>query len=365
MNKLPLIARLTFILLFFILFFFVLIQARKFLYPLALGVLFAYLLYPIANFLEKKGCPRILANLISIILGLTAVAGIFIFIYSQILLFVDDFPSMKDQALTNLHSIEKHIEGIFGVKASKQHEWLTESLDNLFDASGNFFSSFFAATTGTIFTLGILPVYIFFMLFYRNKFKVFLLKLIPNKNHEKVETIILKISVVVKQYMSGIFLVVLILCFLNSIGLLIVGIRYAVLLGVISAFFNLIPYFGTLIGGIIPLLIALLTENSPQYAIGVIILFIILQFTENNILTPNITGGNVNINPFITILSIIIGGMVWGIPGMFMVIPAIGVIKIVCDHVEALEPYSYLLGTSGSERHSISWEKIKKIFRIK
>jgi predicted PurR-regulated permease PerM len=365
MSKRPLFEKLTYILLFFILLFFVLIQARGFLYPLGLGVFFAYLLYPIAKFFETKGVPRILANIVTIILGLTAVVGLALFIYSQLKVFIDDFPAMREQAQANLLAFEQFIESKIGVSASSQHNWIRDTINNFFQTSGIFLQELFAATAGTLVTFGLLPVYVFFLLFYRNKFKVFLLKMIPAKNHDKVENIILKISVVVKRYMSGIFIVVFILCFLNSIGLMFVGIKYAVLLGVISAFFNLIPYFGTLIGGSIPLLIALLTEDSPGYALGVVILFIILQFIENNILTPNITGGNVNINPFITILSIIIGGMVWGVPGMFMIVPIIGVIKIICDNVDSLEPYSYLLGTKGSEKHAVSLEDIKRFFRFK
>ncbi|CAN5547532.1 AI-2E family transporter [soil metagenome] len=364
MSKKPLFERLTYILLFFILLFFILIQARGFLYPLALGIFFAYLLYPIAKFLETKGLPRILANLISIIVGLAVVAGMGIFIYSQLRTFLDDFPAMREQAIANLIAFEHYIEDKLGLAVSAQHNWIRETVNTFFQSGGLFLQSFFAATAGTVVTIGLLPVYIFFLLFYRNKFKNFILKMIPDKNHDKVEDIIFKISFVVKKYMGGLFIVVLILCFLNSIGLMIVGIQYAVLLGIISAIFNLIPYFGTLIGGSIPLLMALLIEDSPGYALGVAILFIILQFLENNILTPNITGGYVNLNPFITILSIIIGGMVWGIPGMFMVVPIIGVIKIICDNVESLEPYSYLLGTRGSENHAISWEDIKRFFRF-
>jgi predicted PurR-regulated permease PerM len=365
MNKKPLFERLTYILLFFILLFFVLVQARGFLYPLALGIFFAYLLYPIAKFFETKGVPRIFANIFSIVLGLTALAGLGIFIYTQLRVFLDDFPAMREQAIANLYAFEKYIERTTGLAAGSQHIWIRDAVNTFFQSSGLFLQNLFAATAGTIITFGLLPVYIFFLLFYRNKFKVFLLKMIPEENHDKVENIILKISVVVKKYMGGIFIVVFILCFLNSIGLMIVGIKYAILLGVISAFFNLIPYFGTLIGGSIPLLMALLTEDSPGYALGVVILFIIIQFLENNILTPNITGGNVNINPFITILSIIIGGMVWGIPGMFMIVPIIGIIKIICDNVKSLEPYAYLLGTQGSEKHAISREDIKRFFRFK
>jgi predicted PurR-regulated permease PerM len=275
-----------------------------------------------------------------------------------------DIPALREQALANMEAMERNIEESFGINTKPNSSWMRDGVKNLFQSGGLFFQSFFAATTGTIFTIGILPVYIFLLLFYRDKFNVFLLKMFSKEKHQKVEIIVTKISSVIKKYMSGIFIVVFILCFLNTIGLMIVGIKYALLLGVISALFNLIPYFGTLIGGAIPLLVALLTESSPKYALGVVILFIIIQFIENNILTPNITGGKVNINPFITILSIIIGGMVWGLPGMFIAVPLIGVIKIICDNVASLEPYAYLLGVQGVKKHAISLQDIKTFIRF-
>jgi len=204
---------------------------------------------------------------------------------------------------------------------------------------------------------------VFFMLYYRNKYKEFILKLTDGRKHEKTGRVIKEISNVTQQYMTGITIVVFILCFLNTIGLMIVGIKYALLLGILSALMNYIPYFGTLIGGAIPLLVALITEDSPRYALGVIILFVIIQFIENNILTPNIVGGNVRINPFFVILSIIIGGLVWGLAGMFIVLPFIAMFKIVCENIEVLHPYAFLLGTEGTEKHALTWDKIKAFFR--
>src|SRR5690606_28565489 len=179
------------------------------------------------------------------------------------------------------------------------------------------------------------------------------LKLIPREKHEKINNILKDVSHVTKRYMGGIFIVVLILCFLNSLGLLVIGVKYALLLGIASALCNFIPYFGTLIGGIFPLLFVLLMSNTPEKAFSVIILFLIIQFTENNILTPNIVGGYVRLNPFIIILSIIIGGMVWGLPGMFISVPFLGMFKIFCEQVTPLQPYAFLLGTQGTEKHAL------------
>ena len=169
-------------------------------------------------------------------------------------------------------------------------------------------------------------------------------------NHEKTKLVLEQISSITQKYVGGVVTVVLILCVLNSIGLLIIGVKYALMFGILSALMNLIPYFGTLVGGAIPLIYTLLSD-TPEKAIGVAILFFIIQFTENNILTPNITGGAVQINPFFTILGLVVGAMVWGIPGMLMAVPIMGTLKIVFENIDEMHPYAYLMGADSPRRY--------------
>jgi predicted PurR-regulated permease PerM len=313
--------------------------------------------------LEKRGIPRILANFISILILIATVVGFLFLLYKQLSLLLGDFPELMAQAHRNLDKLNEVIEKNFGVSSSDQNIWLKERLANIFATGSAFINTAFQATTGTIAKLGLLPVYIFFLLYYRNKFSVFLFRVVHRRHHQTLTNILNQIGQVTKRYMSGMVIVVLVLCVLNSVGLLIVGVKYAVLLGVIAAIINFIPYFGTLIGGAVPLSFALLVMDSPTYALGVIILFIIIQFLENNILTPNIVGGNVNINPFFTILSIVVGGMMWGLPGMIISLPFMSMFRIVCDNIPKLKPIAYLLGTSGTEHHSVTLDGVKQSFR--
>ncbi|MGW8316778.1 MAG: AI-2E family transporter, partial [Bacteroidales bacterium] len=136
--------------------------------------------------------------------------------------------------------------------------------------------------------------------------------------------------------------------------------------GFTSAFFNFIPYFGTLMGGAIPLLFVLLTTSDPLHnALYVIILYAIVQVTENNILTPNIVGGNVKINPFFIILGLMAGGMIWGIPGMLVIVPFLAILRIICYHIEKMRPYAFLLGPRGTQKHSITMNKIKNALNFR
>ncbi|MFN6946243.1 MAG: AI-2E family transporter [Cytophagaceae bacterium] len=363
MNKYPLIVRLTIYLLFLILLVFTLTQTRNFLYPVFLAVLFSYLLFPLARTFERWKLPRIMANILSILIAFSILFSAFYLLYKQLIVFAEDIPGFRNKAITNINRIEGSIFNTLGIEDNVRPGLLKSYLLELLETSGYFLEKLFTATTGTIAKLVLLPVYVFFMLYYRNKFYIFLLKVTPTDKHIKLEKIVNEVSQVTKRYMGGIVMVVSILCVLNSIGLAIVGIQYPILFGILSALMNFIPYFGTLIGGAIPFLFALLTEDSPGYAFGVLILFIIIQFVENNILTPNIVGGKLNINPFFIILSIIIGGIVWGLPGMIVSVPFLGMFKIVCDNVDSMKSYSFLISTQGTEKHAVTFKKIRELFK--
>ena len=359
-TKLPTAQKFSFFLLSIILVFYVLITAKMFLYPLALAVLFAYLFYPLTNFLEKKKFPRILAILISIILLLTVITFTALFVYRKLGVFVGDFPTFRVKAISRIDELEKTISNLFGIADLQLAGFLRSRVSGMFDAGSNVFNKAFTATTGTLFRLGILPVFIFMFLYYRTKFAWFIMKIVPREKQMLTLNVLREASKVASRYMGGIFTVVFVLCIINSLGLYLVGIRYAITLGVIAAIFNFIPYFGTIIGYSVPFVFALLTGDSAEPAFKVLLVFLVVQFTENNILTPNIVGNYVKINPFMIILGVIAGGMVWGLAGMFVVIPFLAILRIISEHVPALHPYVYLLGTGGTRRHAITGENIRK-----
>lgn len=363
-RRYELVKRATVYILFFIVAIYALIKAQSFLVPVFLAVLFSYLLYPMGSFLEKKGVPRIASNLICIFLAIGILVGIIRFFAGQFAGFAEDFPEMKEQAIKNLTSIQEWVSSTFGVSEESVRTWISDSINGLADSAG-VFKTAFKATSRTIVTVGLMPVYIFFMLYYRNKFHKFIIRLAPDDEQERTEDILYKVNLVAKKYITGVFIVVLILSVLNSVGLSIIGLKYPVLLGVTAALFNFIPYFGTLIGAILPILFSMLVMDSLSYTLWVIIFFLIIQFTENNILTPNITGGSVRLNPFVTILSLIVASMIWGVAGMFMIVPILAMFRIFCEHVPYLKPIGFLLSDRGAGEHALSLDKIKNIFKKK
>lgn len=364
-QQLPKIFELTAYLIFTMAFIYGIIIAKNFLYPIALAILFAYLLFPFANFFEKRlKFPRILANLLTIVLAIVFLAGGLLFLYKQLANLVQDLAALKERVLANISGLEQFIEQKFGVAATEQEQWLKQTVSDWLDNSNELFGRVFATTTGAIARIILLPIYVFFMLYYRDKFHDFLIRATNIENRTVVKRIIESISGVTQNYMGGVFIVVIILCFANSFGLYLVGLDYFIILGIIAAICNFIPYFGTILGFSFPLLFALIT-GEPHTALGVVIVFFIVQFTENNILTPNIVGGNVKLNPIVIILSLIVGAMIWGIPGMLVVVPFMAVMRIIAENVEKLHPLSFLLGVEGTEKHSVTFNKVRNLFLSK
>jgi predicted PurR-regulated permease PerM len=336
-------------------FIFFLIVAKNILIPLAFGALFAYLLYPFAWRLEKLGIHRTFSILIVILLSLAVVGVITFFFAVQISNIQIDLHEIKNKLVEETGSPEEKIEQKFGINM-RTMDYYIDSVFNSIISGGDGETSIFSTTTTTLFQIGILPVFVFFLLFYRTKTAFFIFRLAGRRRKKKVLGILRDITTVTTKYLGGLLAVVAILAVLNSTGLIIIGIPHAIVLGVAAAILNLIPYFGTLIGALIPMLYVIIAMDDPfSIVIKVIVMFIIVQFLENNIITPNIVGGNVRLNALTVIIGLLIGNLIWGLPGMVVIIPFIAILKIIMKNIEGLQPYAYLLSSKGLGKHKIDY----------
>lgn len=351
------------------------ILAKDVLLPLVLGFFLSYLIYPVVWKIEKAGVPRVFSILIVLLVTVIIIGTIILLVSVKISHTTINLSDFKYQADQKTNTLMNFIESNVGLQASTIKDGINQIVDKLFSSLKSKAGQIFTTTTTTIFQIVILPVFTFFILFYRTKTAYFIFRLAGRKNKYKALQILREISKVTTKYMSGVFIVIFILAVLNSTGLYIIGVEYALIFGVLSAFLNLIPYFGTLLGGFIPIMYVLITSPKPfQTILQIIILFIIVQFLENNILTPNIVGGNIKINPFAIILSLLLANMIWGVAGMIIVVPCLAMAKIVMRNIESLQPFAFLISDEGVEKYQINfsgnlsnyklkvkqlWEKIK------
>ena len=230
------------------------------------------------------------------------------------------------------------------------------------DGGGAMIGTALTTTTNMLANLSILPVYVFFLLYYRDLFKQFFYKVFSDVKKTKINEVMGKIYEVVHSYLSGLLIVTLIVGTLNSVGLLALGIPSAFFFGFLAASLLILPYIGILVGSILPIVVALVTKDSPMYAVGVAGVFFFIQMLEGNFITPYIVGSKISVNPLAAILGLFLGGSLWGIAGMALALPLTATLKVIFDAVEPLKPYGYLLGEPAATKERI--EKSRKVQRI-
>jgi predicted PurR-regulated permease PerM len=362
LSSIPLLAPLV-IAIWIAVIIFVLITQKMLLVPLVLGLLFAFFLLPMVRKMEKRRVPRIASILIMIIVSIAVVIGLGTLLSFAISQFVGDIPQYKEVLVQNTLTAQQFIERVADVPIATQQAWLADNV-NLLELGTQNIGSIATGVGSIIATLGLTFIYTFFILYYRNKALVFFRKLLGQADEIAIFETFKKLIHIVPRYLSGVFWVMLILAVVNSLGFWILGVPNPIFFGVFAAILNIIPYAGPIIGFAVVVAFSFATVG-PAIALGVVILSLVVQFIDNNLLTPNISGGTININPFTAIVGIIIGGSMWGIIGMIIALPILGMVKVIADSIPKLEPFGYLIGDEGTEEHALSWANLKKIFKKK
>ncbi len=340
-KKYPFFFRSTVTLFGIMLFVFMLFELRSILVPLAFALMIAILLNPFVNILLKKKINRIVAISISLLLAILFVAGILYFISSQIVKFSENMPLLEKKFSLLFHNLQLWLQNNYSLSIAKQSQMLSEAGESLKPLIGQTLGT----VLGTLSMVVLLPIYIFLMLFYKTLILNFLYEVFAEKNSTQVSKVLEETKNAIQSYMVGLLLEAIIVAILNSAALLILGVQYAVLLGVIGALLNVLPYIGGIIAIALPVLIATVTKDGYSTQLGIIIGYAIIQFIDNNILVPRIVSSQVKINALVSLIIVLLGGAVWGVAGMFLSVPFIAVLKIIFTRVEGLKPWGKLLGS--------------------
>ena len=329
--------------------------AQDILVPLGFAILIAILLLPLADFLERKGASRVIANLISIFLAMLFVSGIIYFLSSQISSFMQDLPSIKQHLSDHMNTVQKWVGDRFNFSRSEQSTFINNATNKLKTTGTGLLGDTVLTLTQVVLLMFLLPVYIFLILYYRDMIRKFLVKVFKDEHEPRVIEVLRESRVIVQGYMIGLMIEMAIVATINSVGFLLLGIQYAIFLGVLAAILNMIPYIGMLIASVFCVIITLTNSTEIGDIVGVVVILTVVQFIDNNIIMPKVVSSKVKINALITILGVLIGGALAGISGMFLSIPAIAILKVIFDRVEDLKPWGMLLGDeiTGSRKSKI------------
>ena len=337
--------------------------AQGILLPLIYATMLAISLNPVVNFFEKRKMSR--APAISVVLTLVVLlsVGLIMMISSQARLLNEAYPTLVIKFQTFFNDSVNWSAGYFHVGPNKIHEWIAKGKEDAMNNSGSAIGTTLITLGGFLSVVFLTPVYIFMILFYKTHLIEFIHRVCGGNNNSKVSDILNKTKTIVQGYLVGLFIEFAIIASLNSVCLMILGIKYAILFGILGALLNVIPYIGGIIAVGMFMVIAFVTK-SPIYALYVLMLYTLIQFTDNHYIVPKIIGSKVKLNALICLIAVIAGGALWGVPGMFLSIPLTAIIKLIFDHIESLSSWGFLLGdtTPPFRRLNVNFKDFKEKF---
>ncbi|ASU35756.1 AI-2E family transporter [Mucilaginibacter xinganensis] len=337
---------------------YIIVQGKEVLDPLIFGFLFAILLFPIAHFLEKKlRLPRAIASIVSIILLLAFISIIIYLVGAQISNLASDWPQLKSQVSQSLDDLKDWIHGAFHITAKKQMSYVNSTTQKIIASGTDVLGTTFGAVSSLMLFYTFIFIFSFFILLYRRILINFIIWVFTDNYESIVRDIVENIQSILRQYILGLLLEMFVVACLACTAFWLIGAKYAVLLGIIVALFNLIPYLGIFTALLLGTLITFATGGVNQAAL-VAGSVLGIHIVDSNFLLPTIVGSKVKLNALITFLGIILGEMIWGLSGMFLSIPIMAIFKIIFDRVESLKPWGYLLG-GGQEDKKSAMKKMK------
>lgn len=313
--------------------------------PILFSGLASLILLPIVKFWQRIGLSNTLAVLFSVLFVTLAIAGIILVIVVQSQEIVREIPALMEQNkdFLSVSNVEVSSQTI-SAYINEHSATIQENLKSLKGGIITVLEGGFSGLKNTFVFLITCPIYIFFMLLYRDNVYRFIIEFQRKAKDEKEsKEIIDEVKMSLFHYLRGLILVMITIGTLTTIGLYLLGIKYALFLGILTALLTPIPYIGVVISALVPITIALLTKDSIWYSVGVLGIFVVVQFAEGNFITPRIMGNSVNINPLIILLSIVILGSITGLIGLILTVPILAILKVIVDHYPNLKPWSYLL----------------------
>lgn len=321
--------------------------------PLLFAFIFALLLLPLSNFLENKfKFPKGLAGGVSIIVFLLVASVVIYSLSTQIANLTRDWPLLKTQLLKAFHDVQTWIEQTFNVTIVEQTEYIDKTTSRVISSGGSIIGNTVVGVSTFLLLLIFTMIYTFFILLFRKRLMIFIISVFPEKHSAVIYDIASHIKSIIRKYITGLFFQMVILVTLSCLVFWLIGIKYVFLIGLLVAVLNLIPYIGIYTALGIGFFITFATSGA-QEALYLIIAGIIIHTIDSNFIMPKIVGSQVKVNPLVIILGVVVGGLSWGVPGMFLSVPLLAMAKIIFDRLEGFKTWGILLGDDEPQRRKI------------
>ncbi len=342
--KFPFYAKISIFLIGLIAFVAILYIARGIIIPLVFAVIFAIVLHPVVNFFVRLRINRVVSIVLALLLTTFALAGLVALLFTQASRFTESWPALVDKFTDLLNQTVSSAAGYLDIDPTKIHDWITKSIRELLTFSTASIGQTIVTVGNSVMIMFLLPLYIFLILYYQPLILEFIRRLFGNGNQSQVKEIVSQTKTTIQSYLIGLIIEAIIVAGMNIAILLALGVDYAILLGVIGALLNVIPYIGGLVAVALPMMVALATNSATWSPLYVLAGYYIIQLIDNNYIVPYIVASKVKINALFSIIVVFVGNALWGISGMFLSIPLLAIVKLIFDHIESLKPWGLLLG---------------------
>jgi predicted PurR-regulated permease PerM len=327
--------------------------------PLFIGGILATLFLPFCNWMEKKKTPKGLSVFICLFSLILLMVSVVLLLGWKIYDLLDDFAMIKKVAIETVNNIQMYIYSHLDLTYKEQSQILEKEQPSYTTIMQVLLESLAYFLTNLILVL----VYFLFLLYYRVHIKIFFLKYTAASERSEMEHIIDSAANVSQQYLLGISKMIVLLWIMYGIGFSFLGLENALFFAILCGFLEIVPYVGNITGTVLTVVVAGLQGADLSMLGGIVLVYVVIQLIQGWLLEPLILGPQVKINPLFTIFSLVIGELIWGIPGLILAIPIIAIFKIICDRIDSLKPYGYLVGEIESEKTEQGLlKKLKKNF---
>lgn len=330
--------------------------------PFLFSILLSILLLPLVNFMENRlYFPRSLAILATVVSSLLIIIGLIYFFSHQIAGFLKDIPSIRSHLEAHYETVQNWIQKKFHISTEQQTVMLNSASIDVKSTGTEVIGETFFTITHTFFYIIMIAIYTFLILLYRHMIRQFIIEIF-NKDYETdVKEVLVESKAIVQRYIVGLITEMGIIAVANSMVLLLLGIKYAIFLGLLAAVLNIIPYIGIIAGMLFTSLVTLTTSPHLSDIVWIIISFEIIHFIDANFLMPKIVGSKVKINALVTIVGVVIGGSLLGLSGIFLALPCIAILKIIFDRIEVLKPWGKLMGEDTTQHNNKLQKRLQRI----
>lgn len=363
MNHLPLTVKRSIELVGLVVLALVIIEGRQIIMPMLMAFIASIVLLPVYRFLKRNKMPEFIAIFLSILLMIIVICLIIFFITSQVKPLVNNFAQIKENITNHINAISAWFSEKTSISTRQQAAFIDKQIKVFVDSAGNFIGRAAGSLGSVLIFFGLLPIYTFLILYYKDILRKFVFHWFQANAHSKVQDAIHQTESIIKSYIIGLLIQITYITVLLGGSLMLFGIKYAMLIGIIFAILNLIPYIGALFGNLIGVLLTLSSSPDLGPVITVLVAIAVVQFLDNNILMPGIVGSKIKINALASLAGVFAGGALAGIPGMFLSLPVIAILKIIFDHTEQFKQWAILFGDERPNKkitHSLLKSKSKK-----